>query len=154
MLESQNTMNEKYKLIKVGNKWVHEHRYVMEVHIGRKLCGIHEVVHHRNGDKHDNRLENLELMYKRNHDQLNPTVFKPGHRNADAKVAERRVQIEQLRSFGWSFRKIASHLGIHHGTVQHYLCRGAVLASRRRNRKPMDGNPSWEYCGLCQPNRG
>lgn len=52
--------SEGYTRVKIGDQWPLEHRYVMEQTLGRSL-EAHERVHHRNGNRSDNRPENLEL---------------------------------------------------------------------------------------------
>ncbi len=51
---------EKQNLVKDCTKYIFEHRYVMSVYLNRPLLQ-EENVHHINGDRLDNRLENLEL---------------------------------------------------------------------------------------------
>ena len=72
-----------------GHFYILEHRLVMARHLGRCLESW-EVVHHQNGNKSDNRLENLELLPNRqNH---------AGYNILEAEVVQLQNQVKQLQA--------------------------------------------------------
>lgn len=58
-----------YKVYYMNGKELKEHRQVMEKIVGRKLSRK-EVVHHKNHNRADNRIENLEVMSLGEHTRL------------------------------------------------------------------------------------
>lgn len=54
------------KVVKGSGRWEKEHKIIMEKHLRRKLLPA-EHVHHINGLKNDNRLENLVLLKTTSH---------------------------------------------------------------------------------------
>jgi len=58
-----------------GRRQVKMHRYLMEQHIGRRLLPT-EMVHHINEIKTDNRIENLQIVTRTEHNKIHKFLHK------------------------------------------------------------------------------
>lgn len=84
-----NRIEGRYRYIKADEGWKAEHRWVMEIVLGRKLSP-NEIVHHKDGDPLNNSPENLVVCISlRDHldnfhkdDLVNP----PTHHNGRKKI--------------------------------------------------------------------
>jgi uncharacterized Zn-finger protein len=69
-----------------GRKSIHVHVMVMEMHIGRSIHP-QECVHHINGNKTDNQLENLELMTTDRHSRAHNLALTKTRNRAGGRYA-------------------------------------------------------------------
>jgi HNH endonuclease len=66
--QGQGWMQRDYQMATVDGRPAYVHRQIMERHLGRALKPFpDEIVHHVNGDKLDNRIENLALISQSEH---------------------------------------------------------------------------------------
>jgi len=87
-----------YKWIKVDGVYKHEHRYIIENILKRKLS-YNEVVHHKDGNKFNNNIDNLELMSRKEHSELHNTIDLNKHssvkcKNCSTNIKFRKKEIE------------------------------------------------------------
>lgn len=112
----------KSKYIKIKHhRWglIDEHRAIMQDHLGAKLHR-NMVVHHKNGNTHDNRLENLEVMSLSDHTRMHcheggwhKRMYLNGlPKNARFTYVEAQAIIDMFKRSGQSMRKFAQSLDL------------------------------------------
>ena len=112
-----------YETITIGNKKKYFHRFLMEEKIGRELKPF-EQVHHINGDRTDNRIENLEIVHigehQKHHAKLRGFGGEKGRTPPNKTSAEMQETIKLLRKKGFSLREISRITKVGYVTVQKY----------------------------------
>lgn len=124
-----------YISIQTPSGWQYEHRYVWEKENGPLPPGY--VVHHTNGDKTDNRIENLCAMPRRKHDALETKRRWENHKAGLVQFYDTHLncrdlpdaEIADLYRDGMSLRSIGRRFGASHHTITAHLRRLGVVGN-------------------------
>lgn len=129
------------KAKKESRYYIREHRLIMEDYIGRYLEDDEEI-HHINGDKLDNRIENLQLLSKSEHTSFSMLGNK--HRQVD--MSDRKcVECNSAQTYQNPIKK--SPMWFTTGVENEFKCRSCYHKEYKQKKKTelLKHNPNIEF---------
>lgn len=110
-----------YRRITFGDKKIQVHRLVWAAHGDKKLAP-NLVINHKNGNKEDNRIENLELVTVSENNLHRFRVLKHpavcGHRKINKEIAQ---EIRELRKSGWKYPELCKKFKLCKSTISYII---------------------------------
>lgn len=124
-------MSARYKTVKRGGKTVLLHRWMMSEHLGRPLRPDEEV-HHKNGERWDNRIDNFEVRTTVDHQAIHHPPIHPVEKDCvicGTRFTPHKTKRKRQQTCRWACRNalIAVH---RHGV--------SIEEARRRLHGPVD----------------
>ena len=110
-------MTSRVRLTRPDGRRVWRYRLVMEQHLGRELSPS-ELIHHKNKDYRDDRLENLEVVSRPAHASMHHKgTARPGHPNTKMSRKE-VVVVRKLHATGkFTQSQLARKFGVAQATI-------------------------------------
>jgi len=101
LIQLKKRLTEKGYIEILKNKWILEHRLIMEMYIGRELKP-EEKVHHIDFDKKNNKIENLMLFKnQKEHQKFHRQIKQFGHtqpRRTELKILKENMKKEREKN--------------------------------------------------------